>query len=515
MNSIQWKRIAQVKDLKQGIPRVVEVEGEEILLILRNGEVQACGNKCTHYGGPLSEGFWEGDQVTCPWHFARFNIRNGKMVTPPALDDLPRYQLKVEKGEVLIGKKEKSAIPKSKGKDSRTVLVLGAGAAGNAAAETLRREGFAGQIQMVTAEQDLPYDRPNLSKSFLAGKAKPSWLPLRSEKFYADHKIEVLKGHLITEFNPRDKVAVTDKGKSLHYDLCLLATGGTPRKLTVPGANLKNIFTLRSFQDAKNIIAAVENGTHRVLVAGAGFIGMETASSLRGRNLQVQVAAPETVPLENVLGKRIGKRLHTLHEEKGVQFHFGCQVESFQGNDSVKEVMLSDGSRIPVDMVIVGIGIDPEIAYLKNSKLSENGSVPVNERMETKEKGVFAAGDIALFPRMKTDKTTRIEHWAVAESQGQHAARAMLGNPESYREIPFFWTMQYDFHMKYIGYPGDADSIEYLGDVDKGSFLAGFFKGEKLSAAATIGGGKELFQIRQQMMSGNFISPQEFKQLFM
>jgi len=510
MAGIQWKKIARSSDLKEGIPHVVEVDDEEILLLKKNGEIHACGNKCTHYGGPLNEGHWNGHEVTCPWHFARFDIRNGTRIAPPALDDVQVFQLKVEEGDIFLGRKESSGIPKPKGKDPRTVLILGAGAAGNAATETLRREGFAGRIQMVTQEDDFPYDRPNLSKGFMAGKAKIDWIPLRSPQFYADHNIDVLRGQRITNLDVKEKAALTAEGKPLYFDLCLMATGGKPRKLDVPGADLKNIFTLRSFRNAKNIVAAIENGAERILIVGAGFIGMEVASSFRKRNLEVHIAAPEEVPMEHVLGKRIGKRLHRLHEKKEVVFHLGTQVEAFKGEEHVREVMLSDGSSIPVDMVIIGIGIDPAVDYLKNTKLIKNGVVPVDERLQTPVDGVFAAGDIALFPEVDGERKTRIEHWAVAESQGQFAARAMLGHSGSYKEIPFFWTMQYKVQLKYMGYPGKTDRIEYLGNVDKENFLAGFFEEDEMRAAATIGMGEELFNIQKQMKSKSSISPLEF-----
>jgi len=510
MAGIQWKKIANTSDLKEGIPHVVEFDEEEILLFKKNEEIHACGNKCTHYGGPLNEGYWNGHEVTCPWHFAHFDVREGKKVEPPALDDIPVFQVKVEDGDIFLGKKETPVIPKPKGKDFRTVLIIGAGAAGNAAAETLRREGFAGRIQMVTGEDDFPYDRPSLSKTFMSGKAKTDWIPLRSPQFYADHKIDVLRGQLITELDIKENAAITAEGKPLYFDLCLLATGGKPRKLDVPGADLKNIFTLRSFQDAKNILAGLEKGIQCILVVGAGFIGMETASSFRNRNLEVHVAAPEKVPMEHVLGKRIGKRLYRLHETKEVVFHLGTQVEAFKGEEHVREVLLSDGSSVPVDMVIIGIGIDPAVDYLKNTKLIKNGVVPVDERLQTSVDGVFAAGDIAFFPEVGGDRKTRIEHWAVAESQGQFVARAMLERSGSYEEIPFFWTMQYKVQLKYMGYPGKTDHIEYLGNVDSENFMAGFFSQEKLRAAATIGMSEELFNIQKQMKSKSSISSSEF-----
>ncbi|MEO0248787.1 MAG: FAD-dependent oxidoreductase, partial [candidate division WOR-3 bacterium] len=293
-------------------------------------------------------------------------------------------------------------------------------------------------------------------------------------------------------------------------DQCLLATGGVPRRLNVPGSDLENVFHLRSLEDARVIVAAVEQAKS-VLVVGAGFIGMEVAASLRERGLEVHLVAPEKVPLVNVFGERVGKRIQRLHEQKGILFHLGTTLKEIVGTKKVQEVVLSDGSRLSVDVVVVGLGILPAIEYLQKTNLVQDGAVPVNERLETRAKGIYAAGDIAVVPDPNTGEGRRIEHWVVAERQGQHAARIMLGHTEPYNEVPFFWTRQHGVSLKYVGFAKQFDQIAYRGDVETGHFLAGYYDNGKLKAAVTIGMSKELFAIEQILKTGRSLSFDRFQ----
>jgi len=498
MTDPQWREIAGESNLTEGVPLTLKTGEEEILLARIRGRIYACGPKCNHYGAPLSDGVLSDRIITCPWHSARFNVTNGKLDAAPALDDLPCYPVKVENGRVFVGIAARPAIPRPSGEDHRTFAIIGAGAAGNAAAEMLRREGFAGRILLVTAEEDGPYDRPNLSKEFLAGKAPAEWIPLRSKEFYSDHGIELLTNHRVTELNPVDRTITFENGKRVGFDRALLATGGTPRNLAIPGADLNGVFVLRSLADARALLAALKEAESAV-VLGAGFIGMEVAASLREQNLEVHVVAPEKTPMEKVFGDRIGKWIQGLHERNGVHFHLETTAKEIQGDKRVQKVVLTDGTQIKADLVVVGVGVVPAIRYLQGTGLVASGAVPVDDRLETKVEGIFAAGDIALVPDGRTGELQRVEHWWVAENQGRHAARAMLGREEMYDETPFFWTRQCGKSIQYCGFAPRFDRIDYEGAVEDGKFLARYYADEDLKAAAAVGRPKEIIAIAREL----------------
>jgi apoptosis-inducing factor 3 len=489
-----WQKVCRDSDLPEGISRMVKVGDDDVLLVRVEGTVRAVGNKCPHYDCPLNEGTLVGTVVVCRCHDARFDVTTGRMVSPPSLNDLPVYPVRIEDGDVLVGPAEKARFPKAEGTDPRTFLIVGAGAAGNAAAETLRREGFAGRIVMITAESDGPYDRPNLSKEFMSGKAKPEWMPLRSAKFYQNQKIEVLTDTRVTSLDPRKKTVTLSGGVQMPFDKALIATGGVPRSLPIPGADGEGCFNLRSFADARAIMEAAA-AAKKVVLIGAGFIGMELASSLGERGLEVDVVAPEALPFARLLGERVAMYLRKRHEGKGVVFHLGATVREVSGSRGAKAVILADGTRLEVDFVILGTGVQPAVEYLAGTDLVKDGAVPVNERLETAAPDVYAAGDIAIVPDAIDGKGTRIEHWVVAERHGQHAARAMLGSAGRYDEVPFFWTRQTGISLKHVGSTGAWDALAFRGDVEAGRFVAGYYRTGVLVAAAGVGLPTELTAI--------------------
>ncbi len=235
----QWTRVAKEEELAEGKPISVKVGKSAVLLVRRGDKIHACGGKCSHYGGPLAEGLLMGDVITCPWHAARFNVRNGHMVLPPGLDDVGCYAVKVEDGEVYVGEKEEAGPPEMAGEDERTFVIVGAGAAGNAAAETLRREGFAGRILLITGEPHRPYDRPTLSKELMSGEASAKWLALHKSGFYDDWQIELLTERRVASLDPEGHTLALADGEQIGFDCALLATGGVPRRLDIPGATLR------------------------------------------------------------------------------------------------------------------------------------------------------------------------------------------------------------------------------------------------------------------------------------
>ncbi len=510
MDNVQWRRVAREADLVEGKPREFTVGEETILLVRHEGSVHALAPTCTHYGESLQKGVIIGHELVCCSHTARFDIRTGAVTAAPALDDLATWPVRMEGGEVFVGPKAKARFPKAEGTDARLFLVVGAGGAGNAAAETLRREGFAGKIVMVTPEADGPYDRPNLSKELAAGTAKPEWMPLRGPKFYQANGIDLRTGTAVVALDPAAKTARLSDGSTLHFDAALLASGGLPRRPSLPGGSSPGCHLLRSWADARRLLAGVESAKD-VLMVGAGFIGLELASSLRDRGIGVTVVAPEAIPLSRIVGDRVGSFVRKRHEEHGVTFMLGCQPTSVSAEPARKRVALSNGSSVEADLVVFGLGITPALEYLEGTGLAEGGAVPVDATLATRAPGVFAAGDIAMVPDPLTGEGRRVEHWVVAERQGQHVARAMLGSRARYDEVPFFWTRQAGFSLKYVGYARTFDRVACRGVVEEGSFLAAYFQQGKLKAAASVRRGVESVAMAEIIRRNLPLSPAQIE----
>ena len=342
--------IAKVDELQDGEMKGVEVEGLKILLIRLEGKFYAIGGECSHYGGPLAEGVLCGEEVTCPWHQARYLAKTGDLLNPPALDAMASFEIRVEGDKVILLLPEEPAgtrppgLAKHSAAELRTFIILGGGAAGNAAAQKLRQEGYQGRLVLISKETRIPYDRTILSKGYLSGSLKGEALPLRNDDFYQEADIELILGQEVTRLEAREKKVLLKNGSAMSYDALLLATGGIPRNLNVPGGNLKNVLTLRSPDDADRIIAAAGRSEQAVVV-GAGFIGMEAAAALRQRGLNVVVVGPEEMPLEKVLGKEIGAMWLKLHEDNGVTFQMGRRVNRLEGSGQVTGVVLDNGER--------------------------------------------------------------------------------------------------------------------------------------------------------------------------
>jgi apoptosis-inducing factor 3 len=501
MADTEWQMVARDADLKEGVPAAFDLEKNRALLVRLNGKLYACGAKCSHYGAPLESGFLRGNIITCPWHNARFDVTNGRALAAPALGHLKCYETKVEGGDIYIRAAAKAALPVRQDTATLTFVILGSGAAGNTAAETLRDEGFSGRLVLVSPEDSLPYDRPILSKDFLAGKANSDWVPLHSPKFYADRRIELLTGRKAKAIDIAKRKVLLDNGENLEWDRLLLATGANPRSLNIPGKDLKGVFLLRSRSDAEAIVKALE-GARSAVVIGASFIGLEAASSLRQRGLDINLIAPDKIPLAHIFGEEIGLWLKGLHERQGVKFHLGRKPVEILGSERVEGVRLDDGSTAQADLVIAGIGVEPVTEYLSGTELVKENSVPVNARLQTSTDGIFAAGDIAATPYALRNQLIRIEHWAVAERQGQHAARAMLGSDEPYKEVPFFWTRQYDMSLCYLGWAKTFDRIAYRGAVGDEGFLAGFYEENKLLAVASVRRNMEFIVLGELLKDG-------------
>ena len=506
--------VAKTSDLQNGQMQQIEVGDSQILLSKINDKFYATGAFCTHYGAPLAKGVLCGERVVCPWHNACFDVTEGKLEEPPALDSLPSFTTRVEGEQVLVELPEE--IPKrrieemagySAEAEDRTFVILGAGAAGTAAVEVLRQKGFQGKIVLVSAEEKLPYDRTKLSKNYLQGQADEDSLPLRSCEFYDEHDIELRFGKAVTKVDPSQKSLVLEDGSTINYDSLLLATGGTAKKLDVPGKDLANIFTIRQPEDANSILDAVKDAK-KALVVGSSFIGMEAAASLKKQGLDVTVVSPDDVPFKKVLGDRLGKMFQKVHEANGVTFKFGTKATEFTGNGKVESAVLENGETIATDIVIVGIGVQPNTSYVEGIELNEKDrSIPVNEYLQTENPDLYAAGDIAQFPYAPMGEATRIEHWRLAAQHGQLAAANMLSGGRGGSRtaltvdtiVPYFWSGQYDLKLRYVGHSEKWDEVYIDGDLDEAEFLAHYIKDNKVMAVAGINRDKEIAAISELM----------------
>ena len=359
-------------------------------------------------------------------------------------------------------------------------MIVGAGAAGSAAAEMLRRCGFTGSVTMVDADPAAPCDRPNLSKDYLAGSAPEEWIPLRPDGFHAEHDVAVVRGTVTRIDTAQRRVELEDAGP-LAYDALLLATGAEPSRLQIPGSDLPHVHALRSLADSRAIIDAAER-VQRVVVIGASFIGLEVAASLRARDLEVHVVAPEPVPLGAVLGETLGTGIRRLHEDKGVVFHLGRTPSRI----SAHEVVLDDGTTLEAELVVVGIGVRPRLALAEQAGLALDRGVTVDEQLRTSAPNVWAAGDIARWPDPHSGERIRVEHWVVAQRMGQTAARNMLGAGERFDTVPFFWSAHYDATVAYVGHADRAATSRADGSVADRDMAVRWEEDGRLTALATI-----------------------------
>jgi 3-phenylpropionate/trans-cinnamate dioxygenase ferredoxin reductase subunit len=365
----------------------------------------------------------------------------------------------------------------------RTVAIVGAGAAGESAAETLRREGYDGEILLFGADEAPPVDRPNLSKDYLAGNAPEEWMPLRPPAFFGEQKIALTLGARVESIDPAGHKLTLADGRDVAWDALLLATGAEPVRPPLPGGDQPHVLTLRTLADSRAIIERATRA-RRVVVVGASFIGMEVAASLRARNLEVHVVAPEAVPFEKTLGPELGTFMRTLHEEHGVRFHLGHTVAAVEP-DAV--TLSGSDERLTADMVVLGVGVKPSIGLAQAAGLEIDRGVVVDDRLRTSAPGVYAAGDIARYPYAPTGEHVRIEHWVVAGRMGRVAALNILGGDLPFTAPPFFWTTQYDVTLSYVGHAAHWDHVDVHGDLGARDATLAYRRGGQTLAVATVG----------------------------
>jgi len=464
-------------DVREGVPLLGHARGEAVVLVRSGGDLFAVGATCTHYSTPLAGGIAADGTLRCPLHHACFDLRTGEAVRAPAFASLACYRVEVAGGLVRVDERRPDTPAKAHAASGpSSVVIVGAGAAAYAAADTLRREGFQGAITMVGAEETGPVDRPNLSKDYLAGHAPDEWIPLPMPS-----GVELRAGTRVTAIDTAGRRVLLSDGSSVPWDALLLATGVEVVKLRVPGADLPHVHTLRTFADSRAIVADAARA-RRAVVVGAGFIGLEAAASLRERGVGVSVV-DLSPPFERVLGPEVGGFVKSLHEAHGVAFHIGESVASI----SKSAVALKSGAELPADLVVVGIGVRPATALAEGAGLRIDRGIAVDERLETSARGVFAAGDVARWNDARFGGAIRVEHWVVAERMGAAAARSILGRPGVFCDVPFFWSAHYDVFIAYVGHAERWDRIDVHGSLAGKDATLAYREAGKTLAVVTIG----------------------------
>ena len=474
------------------------VGDDDVVLARAGNELFAIRAQCSHYRGPLVKGIIVGDTVRCPWHHACFSLRTGEALRAPALDPIPCWRVDREGDRIFVREKVPAANPAPAPAAGRerpaSIVIVGGGAAGVSAAEMVRRKGYQGPVTLISADADPPVDRPNLSKDYLAGEAQEDWIPLWGNDFYEEQRIELVLGRRVSSIDPAKRVVKLDDGSERQYGSLLLATGADPVRLPIPGATDDRVRYLRSFADSRAIVERAGTAKH-VVVAGASFIGLEVAASLRARGIAVDVVAPESTPLERVMGSEVGRFVRSLHEAQGVTFHLGQTVKQIDG----RTVTLSGGDRIDCDFVVMGVGVKPAVALAEQAGLTMDRGIVVNEYLETSAPGVFGAGDAARWPDPHTGERIRVEHWVVAERMGQAAARNMLGARERFDAVPFFWSKHYDAKINYVGHAESWDEVSIDGSLEALDCSVEYRRGGKTLAVATVGRDRASLQAEARM----------------
>jgi apoptosis-inducing factor 3 len=449
-------------ELPDGAKLVGHVGQDPVLLVRRAADIFAIGAQCTHYNGPLAEGLIVEDTVRCPWHHACFDLRTGEALHAPAFSPVATWRVEQRDGKIFVREKRPQPDKKSHATrdEPKKIVIIGGGAAGFAAAEMLRRQKYEGDLVMLSSDEAPPVDRPNLSKDYLAGSAPEEWLPLRDAEFYSDNAIDLRLGTTVAAIDVRAREVALANGDKIPFDRLLLATGAEPVAPSLPGAKPSDVLLLRTLKDSRAIIERAKTA-RRVVVLGASFIGLEVAASLRARNIEVHVVAPEERPMEKILGPDFSRLVQTLHEQHGVVFHLQETASGMEG----KRLTLKGGSSLEADFIVAGLGVRPRLTLAEAAALKVDRGIIVDAFLQTSAPGIFAAGDIARWPDRHTGQAIRVEHWVVAERQGQTAALNMLGRREPFDAVPFFWSQHYDVPINYVGHAEGWDDLVVEGDI--------------------------------------------------
>uniref|UniRef100_A0A4W5M6X3 AIF family member 3 n=1 Tax=Hucho hucho TaxID=62062 RepID=A0A4W5M6X3_9TELE len=509
--------VCHVKDMENGQMREVDLGSGRALLIKEHGEFSAIGHKCPHYGAPLVKGVLSKGHVRCPWHGACFNIATGDIEDFPGLDSLPTFQVRVEKDKVIIraNKQDLQSQKRSKAMarcsaviNSSTgfshILIVGSGPAGLVCAETLRQEGFTDRIVMCTMDKYPPYDRPKLSKSL---ESTAEQLRLRSIDFLQAHDIELLTEKEAVAVDVKTKAVTFQDGSRMEYRKLFIATGSKPKPMNYKGQDVRNVFHLRTPEDANNV-ARLANNKNAVIV-GTSFVGMEVAAALTDKAHSVSIIGIEAVPFRKALGEKVGKAIMKLFETNRVKFYMLNEVSEMVGHHGqLKEVVLKSGKVLRADVCVIGTGSGPATGFLKQSgvHMDSKGFVPVNKAMQTNIDGVYAGGDIVTFPFPgRSNKKVNIPHWQMAHVHGRVAALGMMGRPTEIKTVPYFWSAMFGKSLRYAGYGEGFDDVVIQGDVDELKFVAFYTRSEEVVAVASMNYDPIVSRVAEVLGSGKTI----------
>lgn len=471
-------------DLREGIPAGDLGEGvvlagrfgdEPVLLVRQEGKVCALAATCTHLQAPLASGRLADGQLTCPWHHARFSIATGEAVAAPAFDPLALYDVEEAEGRLRVtGRRETSPPHGGPAKDPGRVVIVGGGAAGHACAELLARAGHGHRVTLVSDDLDRPYDRTFASKQYLVGGqvSRDDCLLGTGDLWDGVDNVVLRQPRRVIAIDPAGRTVGLDDGETLFFDHLVLATGAEPIRPDAPGLDHPDVHVLRTLRDADRICAGAGNARHAAVI-GASFVALEAAASLRQRGLDVDVVAPDAVPLAKVVGEAVGGMIRGVHEGKGVRFNLGRTVAGYHQS----LLSMDDGSTLFADLVVVGAGVTPrtdlaEAAGLALASDDEGGGVRVDERLRTSDSRIFAVGDIASYPEARLGRRLRIEHWVHAQRQGQHVARTLMGDDAPFTDTPFFWSAHFDTGLRYVGHAPQGTEPEIDGSVEQRDLTA-------------------------------------------
>jgi len=394
--------------------------------------------------------------------------------------------------------------------DLRNVIV-GASLAGAKAAQTLREEGFDGSIVLIGEEAERPYERPTLSKDFLQGKSERESIYVHPQTWYEDHNVELRLGVAVVGIDREQHEVTMADGEQLGYDKLLLTTGSSPRRLTVPGADLGGVLYLRRVQDSERLKSTLAAAA-RIVIVGAGWIGLETAAAARAADVEVTVLETAALPLLRVLGREVAQVFADLHRAHGVDLRFGAQLAEITGSDGHADgVRLADGTHVDADAVVVGVGITPNSQLAESAGIEVDNGVLVDASLRSSDPDVYAAGDVANALNPLYGKHIRVEHWANALNQPQAAAKAMLGQSVAYERVPYFYSDQYDLGMEYTGYvePDAYDQVVFRGNTDGREFIAFWLAEGRVLAGMNVNVWDVTDQIQALVRSGTQVDADE------
>ena len=512
--------VLAASQLPEGHLHKVKVGDYDVLLANVKGEIYAVENKCSHYQLPLDQGSLCEHRLRCPFHHACFDIRTGEQLEAPGMDGLPRFEVSISDGQITVSEEPivKNGPEAIMGAQSTlrateenhyTYVIVGGGTAAAYAVEAIRTNDNKGSILMLSREELPPYDRTKVSKAFMQGDDSAFSLPLRDKDFYPKIGVEFRAGAQVKKLDLQTKqISLTD-GQNLTYDKVLLATGGQPRVLDVPGADLDGVYTVREAEDALKARREAARKAKAVIIGGS-FIGLETAMSLGKQGAEVTVVTPEKVLFEKVFGEKVGAFVKQLHEAAGVTFELERKVEKITGTDSkVAGVVLDNGTELPADMIVVGIGVQPATDYVEGIAFQDDHSLAVDGHLAVHGENAWAAGDIATYP--DREGMVRIEHWKVAGQQGRIAGRNMAGKSEPYQMVPYFWTNQQGTNLRYVGHGTDFDEIVYDGTPGEGGFLAFYVKDRHVQACLGVKRDTDVAAVNELMALGKMPDVDQLK----